>query len=143
MLFLIRKTTWAFTDLIILVVCFAHLIPSTLAAAVPAVPVVTRYAGASAAAAIAMEYGYDQMDQRIYPTIYGPIVAYRRRYGYRHGPFYGYGVYLDVPPFFGYGDVRNGLGIDPQADYMAATALTQGRIISSEVIPRIGQSGLL
>ncbi|XP_055336096.1 uncharacterized protein LOC129586745 isoform X2 [Paramacrobiotus metropolitanus] len=73
-----------------------------------------------------VEYGYDQGEQSVLPTGYFPLVGYKRRYGYRRGPFYGYGIYVDYPPYFGFGKVKDGWGSDPEADQMAAVALDQG-----------------
>ncbi|GAV06463.1 hypothetical protein RvY_16448-2 [Ramazzottius varieornatus] len=64
--------------------------------------------------AIVSSYGYDMMDQSIFP--WNPnfvIVAFRRQYGFRSGWFYGYGIFYEVPPFFGFGEVRLGFGINP------------------------------
>ncbi|GAV03140.1 hypothetical protein RvY_13614-2 [Ramazzottius varieornatus] len=74
-----------------------------------------------------VQYGYDQGEQSVMPNGgFFPLIGYKRRYGYRNGPYYGYGIYVDYPPYFGFGKVKDGFGYDPEADLMASVALEQG-----------------
>ncbi|OQV22068.1 hypothetical protein BV898_03914 [Hypsibius exemplaris] len=88
-----------------------------------------------------VSYGYDQGEQSVMPTGgYFPLIGYKRRYGYRNGPYYGYGIYVDYPPYFGFGKVKDGFGSDPEADAMAAVALQQGSGASEALNSGAGQS---
>lgn len=84
------------------------------------------------------EYAHDQAQQVLIFGPYFTVVAYKRIYGYRHGPYYGYGIFWDVPPFSGFGLVREGFGVNVAADtlallmqYLGQKRASEGRALAS------------